>query len=161
MSYPHNPLPGVAAFISVSPAAPSIRLGGNTLQFTASLTDAYGAAVSATQPFTWASSNTALLSVSSSGLCTTASPDVTELNPGSTRVDVQVSYPFCNRTTGEIIYATAKVTVTSEGGKTQFTLRTQDKRAGDSAYSQYPQATVRPASAAAATYPSNWIIENN
>jgi hypothetical protein len=108
--------PSVPAFISVTPAASSIALGGNQIQLVASLTDANGNTISASKPFTWASSNTSLLTVSSSGLCQTASPTTTLLSVGSTRVDIVVTYPFGNRTTGETISATAQIEVTAYAG---------------------------------------------
>jgi hypothetical protein len=112
----YPPTPSVPAFISVTPAASSIALGGNQIQLVASLTDANGNTISASKPFTWASSNTSLLTVSSTGLCQTASPNANFLSVGSTRVDIVVSYPFGNRTTGETISATCQVTVTAYAG---------------------------------------------
>jgi hypothetical protein len=105
--------PSVPAFITVSPVNSSLQLGGNQIQLTASLTDTTGAPISATQPFVWTSSNTALLTVNDDGLCETASPDPTQLSLGSKRVDVTVTYPYCNRTTGERISATTQITVTA------------------------------------------------
>jgi hypothetical protein len=108
--YPTPPV--VPAFIAVSPVASTLQLGGNQLQLTATLTDATGAPISATKPFVWTSSNPGLLTVSGSGLCETASPDPTLLSVGSKRVDVVVTYPFANRTTGETITATAQLAIT-------------------------------------------------
>jgi hypothetical protein len=105
--------PSVPAFIAVSPVASTLQLGGNQIQLIASLTDTTGTPISATQPFVWASSNPGLLAVSDSGLCETASPGPTLLSVGSSRVDVSVSYPFANRTTGETITATAQIAVTA------------------------------------------------
>ena len=80
---------------------------GQTLRLTPTLTDINGAVQTPVHPFAFRSLNPTLLSVDETGLCTTSGD--TTVTPG--RVDVQVSYPFANRTSGDTIEAEAVVYV--------------------------------------------------
>jgi hypothetical protein len=157
MSYP--PAPSVPAFISVSPDFVSIPFGA-TLQLVPSLTDTNGNTVSATKPFTYSSSNDALLSVDSSGLCLATSPaDSNLLNEGGI-VEITVSYPNGNRDTGETISAVSTIKVLANAARTQVIVRTDDTQYARPAVSKGIGYQVASASAPAPTYPSNWVISN-
>src|SRR5271170_2390437 len=110
MSYPQPP--SVPSFLSVSPTNIAVQFG-TQVQLVPVLKDTSGNTLSATKPFVYSSSNTALLTVNSSGLCTAVTPsDPTQLNEGG-YVTVNVSYPNGNRTTREIIYANSMIQVQS------------------------------------------------
>lgn len=115
-SYPPNPRPGVPTAIVVSPRDATI-LRGNTLQLTPTLTDATRNAVTATQSFSYSSSNSSLASVSATGLCTAAAGDPNTLQTGGT-AEIEVSYPWANEASGARIYALTKITVTVPPART-------------------------------------------
>lgn len=69
--------PPPVASVSVSPASPSIQEGA-TEQFTAAASDAKGNAISGAS-FTWASSNTAVATINSSGLATSVGAGTTNI----------------------------------------------------------------------------------
>ncbi len=69
--------PPPVASVTVSPASPSIQEGA-TQQFTAAASDAKGTAISGAT-FTWASSNTAVATINTSGLATSLSAGTTNI----------------------------------------------------------------------------------
>ena len=112
MSFPANPRPGVATTLTISPATVSITWGA-TVQLTPALSDSAGTPVDASQPFTYSSSNTALVSVDASGLCTVVDEPLAPLAPGGA-VTISVNYPWAGSiSTGATIHASATVTVTA------------------------------------------------
>lgn len=113
-SYPANPRPGIPTNITVTPQTATIERGG-TVQLSPVLTDAYGNPVTATQPFTYSSSNPSLVSVNASGLCTAAAGDPDVLETGGT-VEIEIVYPWANEVSGGLIYAFVELTVTVPAG---------------------------------------------
>jgi hypothetical protein len=157
MSYP--PAPSVPSFISVTPNFVSIAFS-TTLQLVPVLTDTNGNTVSATKPFSYSSSNDALLSVDSDGLCSAVTPtDTNLLNEGGI-VEITVSYPFANRTTGETISAVSTIKVQSNAARTQAILRTDDTQYARPAVSKWVEYQVASATAPEPTYPPGWVISN-
>jgi hypothetical protein len=108
MSSP-NQHPIVPVHLSISPTMISIAFGA-TVQLTATLTGSDGLPFSPTASFVYSSSNTALLTVNSSGLCTAVTPPVHQLNTGGL-VSVSVTYPFSNRTDNETISAVSAIKI--------------------------------------------------
>jgi len=99
--------------IALAPATASVALGSNTLQLAATLYDVNGNVVSPALSFTWASSNAAILTVNSSGLCTTAAVESGVLNEGG-QVTVTVTYPWGGIPgSTSTIYAQSVITVTA------------------------------------------------
>ena len=94
--YPPNPLPNLPTKVSISPINADLALG-DTLQLTATLGDASGNACTPIQPFQFQSSNPALVSVDSTGLCTASTADPTVLATGG-QVKIQVQYLFAGST---------------------------------------------------------------
>lgn len=113
-SYPPNPRSGIPTNIILTPQNATIERGG-TVQLNPTLTDAYGNVVTATQAFTFASSNASLVSVNASGLCTAAAGDPDVLQTGGT-AEIEVSYPWANEVSGGLIYAFVGITVTVPAG---------------------------------------------
>ena len=93
-SYPLPP--SVPVYITVSPASATLTWG-DTQQLTPTLTDVNGNTIGATQPSTYNSSNTALVTVDSSGLCTVNTPATDDLTPGGV-VTVTVLHPWASST---------------------------------------------------------------
>jgi uncharacterized protein YjdB len=91
-SYPLPP--SVPVYIAVSPASSTLTWA-QTQQLTPALTDVNGNTIEATEPFVFTSSNTALVTVDSSGLCTVVDEPTEALAPGGV-VKVSVLYPFAN-----------------------------------------------------------------
>lgn len=113
-SYPLNPVPGLPAKITVS--LPNVALArGATAQLSPILYDAYGTAVSPTHPFTFTSSNPALVSVNATGLCIAASGDANELQTGGI-AEIEVLYPWAGGSSDAMIHSTVTVTVTVPPG---------------------------------------------
>lgn len=113
-SYPPNPRPNVPTTIAVSPQSATIARG-NTVQLSPTLTDATGNPVTATQSFTYSSSNPGLVSVDTDGLATAAAGDPNTLQTGGT-AEIEISYPFANGVSGAKIYAFVELTVTVPAG---------------------------------------------
>ena len=109
-SYPLNPPGGIPTAVILSPATATLQLG-NTLQLAPTLADPYGNPVTPTQQFKFVSSNPALLTVSSSGLCTAAPSVPNQLQTGG-MVTVTVTYPFGNGSPSATIGAVVTITVT-------------------------------------------------
>jgi hypothetical protein len=102
--------PDAPVFISVSPTNIAIAFG-TTVQLIVSLTDVNGNEIEPTEPLRFTSSNTALLTVASSGLCTAVTPDdANVLNVGGI-VEIIVTYPFQNRTDSDAISASSSIKV--------------------------------------------------
>jgi len=108
-SYPPNPRTGIPTTVTVSPASATLDFGG-TVQLTAVLTDAYGSTVSPTESFSWSSSNTSLVTVNNSGLCTATSGNPDILQTGG-QVTIAVSYPWASNSGSATISAYSVVTV--------------------------------------------------
>jgi len=103
---------GVPVKLLVSPATATLALGGTTLQLSPMLTDIAGTEQTPVSPFTYLSSNPALLTVDANGLCTAVTPaDPNALNAGGI-VTVIISYPYSNRSNGDTIDVEATITVT-------------------------------------------------
>jgi hypothetical protein len=97
-------------YISVSPTMVAINFS-TTLQLTPVLAGSDGLPFAATKPFTYSSSNTNLLTVDSSGLCTAVTPsDPNSLNPGGI-VTVTVTYSYQNRADTDAISADSVIKV--------------------------------------------------
>jgi uncharacterized protein YjdB len=110
MSYPPNPRPGVPVRIAISPASTSLEWG-ETVQLSATLTDATGATVEASQAFVFASSNPGV-SVDESGNVTANTPASGPWPEGASAV-ITATYPFGGGGPGAgIISASAIITVT-------------------------------------------------
>ena len=111
----------------LSPATASVALGENTLQITATLYDQYGAVVDPTLTLKWSSSNTAILTVDSDGLCTTAAVQDGVLNVGG-QVTVSCSYPWGGiPNSTSVIYGQSVLTVNAPAAETQeYFLQTED-----------------------------------
>jgi uncharacterized protein YjdB len=110
-SYPPNPIPGLATNIVVSPASSALA-AGDTLQLSAALTDTNGNPVSVTETIDWQSSNTDLVTVDDSGLCTASSVSDGDFSSGG-QVTVTASYPWASAPdSGATISAVCVVTVT-------------------------------------------------
>lgn len=110
-SFPPNPPSGIATNIVISPAAANLA-AGSTLQLTAALFDALGNSCSVVETVTWASSNTDLVTVSDTGLCTAMSVDDGDFSSGG-QVTISVTYPFASAPgTGATISAASIITVT-------------------------------------------------
>ena len=115
MTYPANPRPGVVTTITVSPATVTLTWG-QTQQLTPTLTDVDGNPIEATEPYSYSSSNTVLLTVDSSGLCTVNTP-TEALAPGGV-VTVTVTYPFASGGPGAgKISAEATIAITPTPGQ--------------------------------------------
>jgi uncharacterized protein YjdB len=111
MSFPENPRYGVATTLTVTPAS-SILIWGATVQLTPALSDSAGTPVDASQPFVYKSSNTALVNVSDTGLCTVVDEPTEALAPGAAQVTVTITYPWAGSiSTGATISAEATLTV--------------------------------------------------
>jgi uncharacterized protein YjdB len=116
MTYPANPRPGVVTTITVSPATVTLTWG-QTQQLTPTLTDVDGNPIEATEPSSYSSSNTGLLTVDASGLCTVVDAPTEALAPGGV-VTVKVSYPFASGGPGAgKISAEATIAITPTPGQ--------------------------------------------
>lgn len=129
--YPQNPRSGVPVSLTISPQSATLAAGDN-LQLSPTLTDAYGTPISATQSYSYLSSNPNLVTVNGDGLCTVASQG-SGLPTGGT-AEIEVSYPWAS-VEGATIYANVLITVTiPEAVSTPF-FRTEDSAGPGSAVS--------------------------
>lgn len=88
----NNPAPISVASVTVSPTSPSVTVAG-TAQFTATAKDSNGNAVNGAS-FTWSSSNTAIATISSTGLATgiaAGTTNITATAGGSTSTPVTLT----------------------------------------------------------------------
>jgi len=115
-SSPPNPRPGIPTTVTLSPQNATI-LRVSTVQLNPTLTDAYGNLVTATQPFIFSSSNSALVSVNASGLVTAAAGDPSVLQTGGS-VEIEITYPWAGEASGAKIYAFVELTVTVPAART-------------------------------------------
>jgi hypothetical protein len=153
---PDNPV-----FLTVSPTQIAIAFGA-TVQLVPLLTDVDGNTIEPTRAFIY-STNSALATVSSSGLVTGASlVDPNTLQEGGI-AEITVTYPFSNRSNRETISATSRIKVLANPARTVYVLRTDDTVGAyqRSNASKWTESTVQPVAAPAPSYPSNWIITNN
>ena len=120
--------PAALTSITVTPANPTI-LSGATQQFTATGTYSDGSTQNITGPVTWASSNTAVATVTSAGLATAVNPGSAAISAtlagvtGSTTLTVQVG-PLSVTTTGlpgSILNAPYSATLAANGGTRPYT----------------------------------------
>jgi hypothetical protein len=117
MSNPTQPI--VPVSLSVTPTKIAIAFG-TTVQLVPVLTGSGGNPFTPTKPFTYSSSNTALLTVNDSGLCTAVTPDdPNALNTGGI-VTVSVTYPYSNRTDNETISVVSVIKVLSNSTVSAF-----------------------------------------
>lgn len=153
---PYPPAPNTPAFISITPKTASIAFS-ETLQLTPALTDVNRGTVSASLSYTFSSSNPALLEVDSNGLCTAVTPDdPNALNQGGI-VEITVSYPFANRSTGDRISSLATITVQAAAARTQAVLILQETQYGIYGAKGFEYRVV-PESAPQGTYPPGWVV---
>jgi len=153
---PDNPV-----FLTVSPTQIAIAFGA-TVQLVPLLTDVDGNTIEPTRAFIY-STNSALATVSSSGLVT-ATPliDPNALQEGGI-AEITVTYPYSNRTDRETISATSRIKVLANSARTVYVLRTDDTK-GDyqrPSGTKWTESTVQPVAAPEPTYPSNWNISNS
>jgi Bacterial Ig-like domain (group 2) len=127
-----NPItPDNTVFISVTPTNIAIAFG-TTVQLVPVLTDVGGNTLSATKPFIYSSSNTALATVDSSGLVTAYTPaDPNVLNVGGV-VQITVTYPYSNRTDNETVSATSVIKILATPATSIFTPAAPGVSGGDS-----------------------------
>ena len=131
MSNPTSPL--VPVFISISPTMIAINQSA-TVQLTATLTGSDDRPFSPTAAFTYDSSNTALATVSETGLVTAYTPsDPNILNEGGI-VTITVTYPFSNRSPQiETISAASVIRVNATTATSIFSPAPPGVSGGDSA----------------------------
>jgi hypothetical protein len=159
MSYPPNPRGGVPVFITVTPAVANLAFGAMQ-QLTPILADANNRTVSASEPFTYSSSNPSLATVDSDGLVTAYTPDdPNALNEGGI-VEVTVSYPFANCTNSDRISMISTITVQANAARTQAILRCEDTQYARPAISKWIEYQVTSANAPEPAYPPGWVITN-
>jgi len=88
----------------------TVPLGGS-VQLTPTLADVNGTPQTVVYPFTFKSSNTALLTIDDDGLCTAVASQAGTLQAGGF-AQVEIQYPWCGvPTSGSIIYATVTFTI--------------------------------------------------
>jgi Bacterial Ig-like domain (group 2) len=130
MSNPIRPIAPVS--ISVTPTNVAVAFG-TTVQLEPVLTGSDGNPFTPTEPFTYSSSNDALLTVDSSGLCTAVTPDDPNvLNTGGI-VEITVNYPYSNRTDSEFITAYSFIKVLATPATSIFSPTSPGVSGGDAA----------------------------
>ena len=128
-TFPPNPRPGIASRVAIAPASATVA-AGSTVQLVATLSDALGNAVEATQAFVWQSSNPALLSVNTSGLCTAESVSDGSFPTGG-QATVSASYPWSGAaSSGATISAQTVIFITVPPVSFGSFLRTRDSLPG-------------------------------
>jgi hypothetical protein len=154
MSSPIKPIAPI--YISVTPTNIAIAFGA-TVQLEPVLVGSDGNPFTPTKPFTYSSSNDALLTVDSSGLCTAVTPaDPNQLNTGGV-VSITVSYAYQNRTDSDAISAVSVIKVLADAVKTQIVVRGIPASTGLGSGNLVNK--VFPASAPAPSYPPGWNIK--
>jgi hypothetical protein len=155
MSSPITPIAPIS--LSVSPTNIAIAFGA-TVQLVPVLTGSDGNPFSPTKPLVYSSSNDALLTVDSSGLCTAVTPDDPNALSTGGVATITVSYPFQNRTDSDAISAASVIKVLATTAKTQIVVRGIPASTGLGSGNLVSQ--VVPATAPEPSYPPGWSISN-